>query len=73
MAISNELSGDIATAILVATKDRTPRELTDLKEVILEVHSTLQQMTETERLARLRKLRPLTYNPLIYKSMAKDS
>ncbi len=61
MAISNELSGDIATAILVATKDKTQRELTDLKHVILEVHSALQQMTETERVARLRKLRQLTY------------
>ena len=43
MAISNELSSDIAAAIL-ATKDRHTGELNDLKEMILKVHSTLQQL-----------------------------
>jgi hypothetical protein len=33
MAISHELSGEIATALLAAKK-RSPRELSDLKEMI---------------------------------------
>ncbi len=51
MAISHELSSDIATAIL-SSKKRTPGELNDLKKIVLQVHSTLQQMTEKERTAR---------------------
>ena len=43
MAISNELSSDIAAAIL-ATKDKHTGEPNDLKEMILKVHSTLQQL-----------------------------
>lgn len=48
MAIANELSGDIAAAIL-ATKHRTPRELSSLKETVLKVHSILQQMADEAR------------------------
>ena len=51
MAISHELSSDIATAIL-SSKKRTPGELNDLKKIVLQVHSTLQQMTEDVRAAR---------------------
>jgi len=51
MAISHELSSDIATAILSAKK-RTADELHDLKKIVLHVHSILQQMTEQERAAR---------------------
>lgn len=51
MAISHELSSDIATAILSAEK-RTPGELHDLKKIVLQVHSILQQMTDQERAAR---------------------
>jgi hypothetical protein len=43
LAISNELSSDIAAAILAA-KDKHTGELNDLKEMILKVHSTLQQL-----------------------------
>ena len=49
MAISNELSSEIAAAILV---EKNPTELNKLKDVILRVHSTLQQMSEEERAAR---------------------
>ncbi|HUS11251.1 MAG TPA: hypothetical protein VMZ30_12365 [Pyrinomonadaceae bacterium] len=45
MTISNELSSEIATALLAA-KNRTPRELEDLKEILLTIHSTLQRLTE---------------------------
>jgi hypothetical protein len=54
MAISHELSSEIATALLAA-KDRSPRELEDLKKVLLLIHSTLQRLTDE---ARLRRLKP---------------
>ena len=44
----------IATALLAA-KDRSPRELEDLKEVLLLIHSTLQRLMDE---ARLRRLKP---------------
>jgi len=53
MAISHDLSSEIATALLAA-KDRSPRELEDLKEVLLLVHSTLQRLTDEARLKRLK-------------------
>jgi hypothetical protein len=51
MTISNELSTEIAFA-LVAAKDKQPGKLNDLKEILLEVHSTLQKLTEQSRNAR---------------------
>ncbi len=48
MPISHELSGEIAAALL-ADKDRTPRELEELKETLLLVHSTLQKLTDDEQ------------------------
>jgi hypothetical protein len=50
MAISHELSSEIATALLAA-KDRSPRELEDLKEVLLTIHSTLQRLAEEQQVA----------------------
>jgi hypothetical protein len=55
MAISHELSGEIATALLAA-KGQSPRELEDLKEIILVVHSTLQQMSDDAQLAHADRL-----------------
>lgn len=43
MAISHELSGEIATA-LFAAKDRSPRELDDLKEMVFAIHKALEQL-----------------------------
>jgi predicted transcriptional regulator len=51
MAISNELSSDVAVAILA--KKSSPQELQQLKEVILQVHSALQKMSEETRSDRL--------------------
>ena len=51
MTISNELSSEIALG-LVAAKDKQPGEMDDLKEILLEVHSTLQKLTEQSRNAR---------------------
>jgi len=45
MAISHELSTEIATALLAA-RDRSPRELDDLKEMLLQIHSTLERLTQ---------------------------
>lgn len=53
MAISHELSSEIAAALLAA-KNRSPRELEDLKEVLLIIHSTLQRLTVDARSQRLK-------------------
>jgi hypothetical protein len=53
MAISNELSSDVAVALLAAKK--SPQELRKLKDIILEVHSALQKMSEETRTFRFRK------------------
>ena len=50
MAISNELSSEIAAAILV--EEKSPQELKQLKDVILRVHSELQKMSAEERATR---------------------
>jgi hypothetical protein len=51
MAISNELSSDIAAA-LIAANAKEPKQLHELKEILIEVHSTLQRMTEQSRTIR---------------------
>jgi hypothetical protein len=48
MTVANELSGDIASAILAAN-ERSQRPLNELKEIVLKVHTTLQEMAEKER------------------------
>jgi len=48
LAISNELSSDIAAAIL-ATKDKHTGEPNDLKEMVLKVHATLQKLSAKPR------------------------
>ena len=53
MAISNELSSDVAVALLAEKK--SPQELKKLKDIILEVHTALQQMSEETRTFRFRK------------------
>jgi len=53
MAISNELSSDVAVAILA--KKKSPQELQQLKDIILQVHSALQKMSEETRSDRLKR------------------
>jgi hypothetical protein len=53
MAISHELSSEIATALLAA-KDRSPRELEELKEILLIIHATLQRLSEDARVGQLK-------------------
>ena len=55
MAIAHELSGEIATALFSA-KERSPRELDDLKEVIFKIHSILEQLTRDAHMARLARI-----------------
>jgi hypothetical protein len=56
MAISNELSSDVAVAILA--KEKSPQELNKLKDILLKVHSALQEMSEETRLYRFHKFKP---------------
>ena len=53
MAISNELSSDVAVALL--GKEKSPQELKRLKDIILEVHSALQEMSEETRAYRFNR------------------
>jgi hypothetical protein len=52
MAISNELSSEIAAAILA--NQNSPQDLLKLKDVLLEIHTTLQKMSEDSHSSRLR-------------------
>jgi hypothetical protein len=45
MAISNELSSDIVIALLEKTEG-SPEKMNALKDILLEVHSTLQSMNK---------------------------
>jgi hypothetical protein len=56
MAISNELSSDVAVALL--GENKSPQELKQLKDIILQVHSTLQEMSEETRADRLKQREP---------------
>jgi hypothetical protein len=53
MSIQNELSSDIAVALLTG-KDRDPQKLDDLKKVVLKVHSILQEASKDLRRKRPR-------------------
>ena len=53
MAISHEISSKIAAALL-ATKDKTPRELEELRKVLLIINSTLQRLTDDARVERIK-------------------
>jgi len=52
MAISNELSSDVAVALL---EKKSPEERKQLKDIILQVHSALQQMSEETRADRFKR------------------
>lgn len=56
MAISNELSSDVAVALLA--NEKSPQELKKLKDIILEVHTALQEMSEETRAYRSGKKKP---------------
>jgi len=65
MAISHELSSEIAAA-LFAARERSPHELNDLKEIVFQIHTTLEQLTDEERIARMARVdthAPQSANP----------
>jgi hypothetical protein len=53
MSIQNELSSDIAVALLTG-KDKDPQKLDDLKKVVLKIHSILQEASKDLRRNRVR-------------------
>ena len=55
MAISNELSSEIAVALL-AKQELSPEDLNNLKTILLEVHSTLQSLNEDAHRQRIEKV-----------------
>jgi predicted transcriptional regulator len=61
MAISNELSSEIAVAIL--SEKKSPQELDRLKDIILRVHLALQEMSQEVRATRLEKKSKKTTSP----------
>ena len=57
MAISHELSSEIAAALFSA-KERSPHELNDLKDMVFRIHSTLEQLSDEDRMARMARVDP---------------
>jgi hypothetical protein len=55
MAITNELSSEIAAALL--TKQKSPSDLKRLHDVMLQIHTTLQNM---QQYTSLQTSEPLT-------------
>lgn len=50
MSIANELSSDVAEAVLARRQDESPQSVRELAGVVKEVHSTLRRLTaETRR------------------------
>ena len=77
MAISHELSSEIAAA-LFAAKERSPHELNDLKEIVFKIHTTLEQFSDEDRMARMARVDPRAPQPehlpaLRAKSVGRDS
>ena len=62
MAISHELSSEIAAALFVE-KERTPHELNDLKEIVFKIHSALEQFSDEDRMARMARVDPHAPQP----------
>lgn len=59
MSIANELSSDVAAAVLTAKQDDSRQDSGELAEVVKEVHSTLRRLTaEARRENRARKASP---------------
>ena len=56
MSIANELSSEVAAAMLTSEKDKVPVNSNELLNVVLEVHTTLRRMTKESRRKVLRSL-----------------
>jgi len=49
MSIANELSSDVAAAMLSAEKGKAPGDANERAELVLEVHSTLRRLSADYR------------------------
>ena len=49
MSIANELSTDVAAAVLTGKEDESRRDAGELVDVVMEVHSTLRRLTAEAR------------------------
>jgi hypothetical protein len=49
MSIANELSSEVAAAVLAAREGETPSDAGERAEVVLEVHSTLRRLSAEYR------------------------
>jgi predicted transcriptional regulator len=49
MSIANELSSDIAAAVLARKNDEASVDSSELKDVVMQVHSTLRHLTTEAR------------------------
>lgn len=49
MSIANELSSEVAAAVLAAREGETPQDASARAEVVLEVHSTLRRLSAEQR------------------------
>lgn len=54
MSIANELSSEVAEAMLAQRREDSPQSVRDLAGVVQEVHSTLRQLTAEARRLRAR-------------------
>jgi hypothetical protein len=57
MSVSNELSGDVAAALLADRQVSDPAETRELMAIVVQVHSALRDLTAGERQERRRFLR----------------
>lgn len=56
MSIANELSSEVAAAVLANDKEKGQEQTQELTRVVLEVHSTLRRLTSAERRRRARTI-----------------
>ena len=56
MSIANELSSEVATAVLANEKEKGQEQTEELTKVVLEVHSTLRRLTREERRRRTQNI-----------------
>ena len=59
MSIANELSSDVAMAVLEQAAAKAERRTRILTEVVMEVHSILRHLTQDARRRRLSQLPPM--------------
>lgn len=59
MSIANELSSDVARAVLERQETAVERGTRSLTEIVLQVHSTLRLLTKEARRHRLSNLLPM--------------